>query len=307
MDENIKIIQDIKDDFMYQIQNFNLIEINSLAEYLKNIKGNILFCGVGKSGNIAKHCCDLFKCISFPSFYVNILNLNHGDIGTLRKNDAILIFSNSGNTVELLNIMPILKNIKIKIIGICCNINAKLKQFCDLFLILPLKKEINGIIDKIPTNSIMSNLIFSNILVSILKKYISIDEYKQNHLAGNIGNYLLKVKDILIYEYPNIILENLENIYQVPIYYILLEMTQKKIGCCFFINKNKEMLGLITDGDIRRILLKNNNLSKLKLDNINTDFIFLQNKNEYMCNLNLEKNIYVPVLENKKIIGILNT
>ena len=123
MDENkeISIIDEIKTEFNYQINNFNLNDINELAEIIKKIKGNIFFCGVGKSGNIGKHCCDLLKCISFSSFYFDILNSVHGDIGTLTNKDIILMFSNSGNTKELIDIIPLFKNIGITTVGICCN------------------------------------------------------------------------------------------------------------------------------------------------------------------------------------------
>jgi YrbI family 3-deoxy-D-manno-octulosonate 8-phosphate phosphatase len=190
----ITIIDEIKKEFNYQIDNFNLKKINNVCEIIKNIEGNIYFCGVGKSGNIAKHCCDLLKCISFPSFYLDVLNSTHGDIGTLTNKDIILIFSNSGNTLEIVNIIPLFKNIGIKTVGICCNEISTFKDLCDIVIVTPFKNEIGGVINKIPTNSCMSHLIFSNILVSLLKNNISLNKYIKNHLSGNIGNILLKVK-----------------------------------------------------------------------------------------------------------------
>lgn len=300
--KEVDILDEIKKEFYYQITNFNIEKINNLAKIITSVQGNIYFSGVGKSGNAAKHCGDLLKCISFPSFYFDVLNSTHGDIGTMTNKDIILLFSNSGNTSEIVNIIPIFKNIGLKIIGICCNQTSKFKELCDETIVTPFNKEISGNINKIPTNSFMSHLIFSNILVSILKENITLDKYKENHLSGNIGKNLLKVKDCLITEYPYVILNN----EPIDINEILLKMTVKKIGCCFFINQNNELIGILTDGDIRRKLLAKKNLNKIAFDDINTTYQCITDKDMFLCDLNIEKNIYIPVLENKKLIGIIN-
>jgi arabinose-5-phosphate isomerase len=297
--KNITIIDEIKNEFNYQINNFNLDEINKLVEIINDNNGNIYFCGVGKSGNIAKHCCDLLKCISHPSFYLDILNSTHGDIGTLTNKDIILMFSNSGNTAEIVNIIPLFKNIGIKTVGICCNENSKFNELCDLSIITPFKSEISGEINKIPTNSYMSHLIFSNILVSILKKNISLDRYKENHLAGNIGKNLLKIKDILIKEFPKIIM----NDKNIEINIILLEMTKYKIGCCFFVDNEDNLLGILTDGDIRRLIL-NLNYKYINNNNINKNYYYIEDLEKYIFEINFNNFNYVPIIEKKKIIGI---
>jgi arabinose-5-phosphate isomerase len=294
--QSITIVDEIKKEFNYQIDNFNLEEINNLCEIIKLIKGNIYFCGVGKSGNIAKHCCDLLKCISYSSFYLDILNSTHGDIGTLTNKDIILMFSNSGNTNEIINIIPLFKNIGIKTVGICCNKKSKFKELCDITIITPFKNEISGEIDKIPTNSYMSHLIFSNILVSLLKKNITLDKYKENHLAGNIGKNLSKVKDVLIKEYPKIIMNG-----NMELNKILLEMTEYKIGCCFFVDDEDNLLGILTDGDIRRLLI-NNNFEYININNINRNYYYVDDLEKYIFEINNYN--YVPIIDKNKIIGI---
>ena len=300
--KQLSIIDEIKKEFNYQIYNFNFEEICNLSLIIKNIKGNVYFCGVGKSGNIAKHCSDLLKCISIQSFYLDILNSTHGDIGTLTNKDIILMFSNSGNTKEIIDIIPLFKNIGIKTIGICSNKKSKFEELCDQTIITPFKNEISGEINKIPTNSCMSHLIFSNILVSLLKKNISIDKYKENHLSGNIGKNLLKVKDIIIKEFPKIILKNNENI---EINKVLLEMTRYKIGCCFFINNADELLGILTDGDIRRLMI-NNNHKNINIDNINKNYYYIEDLEKYLFEIKYNKFNYIPLLINNKFFSILN-
>ena len=153
----------------------------------------------------------------------------------MKKNDLLIIFSNSGNNLEILNIINLLKNIELITIGIFCNKEAKIMKFCNYFIINPLYKKLDGNINLIPTNSIMSNLIFCNILVSILKKDINIDEYKKNHISGSIGINLKKIKDILIEDCPKIIIEDNN---KISIKKILLKMTMFNMICFFVNNKN---------------------------------------------------------------------
>lgn len=294
----MEILKEIKIEFNNQINNFDLEKIKELVKMINNINGNIYFTGVGKSGNMAKHCCDLLKCISYPAFYFDILNSTHGNIGTLKKEDLIILFSNSGNTKEIIDIIPLFKNIKIKIVGICSNLESKFVKLCDKTIIIPFNKEISGDIDKIPTNSCMSQLLFSNILVSLLKNNITKDQYKKNHLSGTIGKNLLKIRDVLIKDYPKIILRD-----KVELNKVLLEMTKYKIGCCFFVDKEDKLLGILTDGDIRRLLIKNNTTKFITINNINTNYYYETNLDKYL--INIKKKFYIPIISKYKIIGLI--
>lgn len=299
MESNIiKVIDEITNEFNYQIKNYNLKYIVDLVKIINSCQGNIYFSGVGKSGNMAKHCSDMVKCLSYPSFYLNILNATHGDIGTINEKDIIIFFSNSGNTTEVINLINVLKIKQVNIIGICSNIKSQFVTLCNKTIIIPFNQEISGEINKIPTNSCMSQLIFSNILVSILKNYISIEKYKINHLSGSIGKNLLKIKNVLIKEFPKIILED-----EIELNKILLEMTKYKIGCCFFINKEDELLGILTDGDIRRLLINNNNIKCITINNINKNYHFETNINKYLSDC--KKENYIPILKNNKLYGII--
>ena len=297
MDKHLHIIKEIQNEFNYQINNFSLHEIEQLANTVEITKGNIYFCGVGKSGNMAKHCCDLFKCISFTSFYLDISNLTHGDMGVLNMNDLILTFSNSGNTSEIIKKIPLFKRKKVKIIGICCNRESLFNDLCDQTIIIPFNKEIEGNINKIPTNSTMSQLIFSNILVSLLKFNVNLDEYKQNHMEGTIAQELLTINDILIMEYPKIVFKE-----RIRLNKILLTMTEHKIGCCFFVNDGNELLGILTDGDIRRLILINN-IEFITIKNINTNYYYSTDGNKFINKIKY-KNTFIPLLKDKKIFGI---
>ena len=243
---------------------------------------------------------DLLKSISIKSFYLNPINSLHGDIGTIFSNDLVIMLSKSGKSTELINIIPYINKRKCYIIGVCNDTNNYFESECDHTIILPLLNEIYGEINNIPSNSLISQQLFINILIIELKKNITLDEYKENHPSGAIGNNLKKISDCLIKNFPKIVL-----IDNIKLYDVLLEMTKYKIGYCFFINNNDELLGILTDGDIRRLLIRNENLKEINIDNINKNFYWEENLNKYICDCN--KNYkYIPILNNKKIISIID-
>ena len=300
---NKDVIKNMKNEMYYQLKNIDINSINMLATKIHNTKttNNIYFCGVGKSENISIHCCNLLKSIGINCFNLNILNSIHGDIGSLKENDLILLFSKSGNTKEIIELIPYLKNKCCELIGICCNNNSKFKELCDETIILPLKNEIKCNIDCLPTNSIMSFVFFTNILVFQLCNTLNLQkcDYKLNHPAGNIGNSLKQIKDVLITEYPKVIINKTKN----DLSNIFLEMTKYKIGCCFFINKQKELLGILTDGDIRRLLLKTPDLKEITINEINTHFYYETDTHKFIKDL--KHYNYIPILSDLKLIGII--
>lgn len=293
------IIQEIKQEVNYQLDNLNINKIIPIIDKIKNCEGIIYTTGIGKSENIAYHLADLLKSIGIKSFFLNTINSTHGDIGCISFKDIIIMFSKSGKTKELLEIIPFLKKRNCYIIGICNDNDNKFDIECNYNLILPFKNEIDGEINKIPSNSYMSHLLFVNIIVGELKKNITINQYKQNHPAGLIGIQLKKISDCIITDFPKIILKD-----QLKLHNILLEMTKYKIGCCFFVNESDKLIGLLTDGDIRRLLLDNENLKVISANIINKNFYWEENVDKYICDS--ENYNFIPILLNKKIIGIIN-
>lgn len=291
------LLDDIINDTMYILHNYKIDNIYLLKKKIEKTKKNIYFIGIGKSGNIAKHICDLFKCLSINAFYLDINNLLHGNIGNI-YNNIIIMFSNSGNTHELINIVPYLKQRKCYIVGVYNNSNGLLTKFMNLNIILPFKNEIKGEINKIPTNSCLTQLLFGNILISLLKNNISLDKYKNNHPDGNIGKKLLKIKDKKIYKFPKIILHD-----KIELNKVLLEMTKYKIGCCFFINNMNNLLGIMTDGDIRRLILKNNHVNYITINDINSNYYYETNLDKYITEC--KKCNYIPILNNNKLNSII--
>ena len=145
----------------------------------------------------------------------------------------------------------------------------------------------------------MSFLFFINILASHLTNNLTLEEYKLNHPSGNIGSQLLKIKDVMITQFPKIILQD-----EIDIKKVLLSMTEKKIGCCFFVNEEDKLLGILTDGDIRRLLIIENNLTRITKNQINRNFYYETDLEKYVKDCENYKNI--PIINSLKIVlGIL--
>lgn len=299
------ILAEIKNEMEYQLANVKVSAIVTLSELIKtkkNNKNNIFLCGVGKSGNLAKHCSDLMKSIGFPTFYLDVLNLTHGDIGILQEEDLVLFFSNSGNTRELVELIPLLKKKETTIIGVCCNKdNSKFSTMCDMIFYTPFQSEISGKIDKIPTNSCMSHLLFINILVSILKQNVSVCTYTENHTAGSIGKQLLQIKDVI--KYDNFAKLVMVRGTSIPLHDVYQEMVDCKTNTCFFVDNTNVLLGILTGVDIRKLLVKCKLKMTLDVDDLNRDFIFETNLSKYI--IHCPKFPVIPIIKEKKLIGII--
>lgn len=302
---NLSVIDEIKNECLHQLNSISCDDIYKLSEKILEVSktNNVYFTGIGKSENIAIHTNNLLKSLGIRCFYLNTLNCIHGDIGTLSENDLVILYSKSGNTNELISIIPYLRIKKVTVFGICCNQKSKFKDLCDDLIVLPFKNELDCNINLIPTNSYMSFLFFTNILACKLSENINLKNYKTNHPAGNIGNKLITIKEKLIKDFPKIMIKNKEQ--EIELIKILLEMTKYKIGCCFFISEDNSLKGILTDGDIRRMLISNINKKFIKIENINQNFYYESDLNKFINNID-KRYKYVPIIKDNKLIGVFS-
>ena len=179
----MEIISQLKNQLNYQLDNFPIKRIHELVEKI-DYNSTIYFTGIGKSYNMAYHSADLLKSVGFKTFCLDPTKALHGDVGTIKENDIVFFYSNSGNTSELLPLIENIRERKALTIGICCNSSSKFHQLCHQTLVLPFKEElyVNNI-KTIPTNSCFSHLTFGNILIMLLiqKFNIELSDYKLNH------------------------------------------------------------------------------------------------------------------------------
>ena len=253
----IKALQKLKKSLN---QNFDKA-VNAVV----NCQSKIIVCGVGKSGIIANKISATLSSIGSPSFYLSANDCSHGDMGSISRKDVLILISNSGNSIELKNIINYANRNKILLIGITSKKNSILFKNSDIRLLIPEVKEAG--LDMIPTSSTINQLSIGDALaISTLKKRrISNFDFKKYHPSGSLGEKLKTVEDLMLTK-NNVpfINENTSMIKALKI------MTNKKLGTLIARNKKKHTTGIITDGQIRRYNSKNIPLNSLKVKNVMT-------------------------------------
>ena len=242
-----------------EIENLKLLEngldmsITEALNIMQNAKGRIVLTGMGKSGHIGKKIAASLASTGTPSFFVHPAEASHGDLGMLTEEDVIIAISNSGESKELVDIVNYCKRFGIPLIGITKNENSSLGNASDIVLKLPKGNEACPL-GLAPTSSTTATLVLGDILTVALmeRKQFTKMDFNQRHPGGKLGSVLLKVSDLMhTGEELPILKEN------VSMQEALLEMTSKRLGCVGFVNSNKELVGILTDGDLRRILTAN--------------------------------------------------
>ena len=258
--------------FITTAKNVIDLEIKALQELKKNINSSfneavieiakcqskVILCGVGKSGLIAAKISATLSSVGTPSFNLSASDSSHGDLGSISKKDILILISYSGKTSELKNIIQYANRNKIFLIGIMSKKDSILYKASDIKLIIPNVKESGGIV---PTSSTTAQLALGDALaISAMhyKKFGKLD-FKKIHPAGNLGEQLKTVQDIMLTgnKIP-FVKEDLKMKYAIKI------LSEKKLGILIVQNKLKKTTGIITDGQVRRF-----NHKKVHLHSIN--------------------------------------
>ena len=298
-------------------KNLNDLEVSKALKLLDNCYENnlkLIVSGVGKSGIVARKIAATFSSVGLTSIFLNPLDALHGDIGIVNKNDLCLLLSNSGETTELMEMIPHLKSRETKCIALTGNIDSYLAKHCDVFLSTKVEKEICPL-NLAPTASTTVSMAIGDALASAWmdRNNISTEEFAFNHPGGSLGRKLtITVKDVMLKrdEFSSLNEES-------SVIDIISQITLNAIGCCWIEDSEKRFsfLGIITDGDLRRSLEKTDAKSwgKLKAkDLMTTNPITIGPKVMAIEALNLmEKNYKKPVnvipviSEKKEFLGFL--
>ena len=217
------------------------------VELIANCKGKVITAGIGKSGLIARKVAATLSSVGVSSFFLNPSEANHGDLGQIDKRDLLLVFSYSGNTSEIANMLRYANRFNIKIIGVASKKNSLLLKASDIKILLPQVKESDPT-GMVPTTSTSITLLLGDCLAVALmnKMSFSKERFKVFHPGGNIGQTLLLVKDIMIAGNKLPIVNVNKNIYEAT-----KVIDQKKLGLVVVMQKNR-VKGILTDGDARR-------------------------------------------------------
>jgi arabinose-5-phosphate isomerase len=261
------------------------------VDLILNCKGKVIFAGIGKSGLIARKISATFSSVGIPSFFCDPAQALHGDMGQIEKRDILIIFSYSGNTSELTNMLKYANRYRIKIIGVASKPESILLKASDIKLIIPKVKEadITGIV---PTTSTTIALLLGDCLATTVmyQRNFSKEKFKIFHPGGNIGNSLLLAKDIMVSGKKMPTIDYKKNFKEV-----LKIMTKKKLGIVVIL-KNKFIKGLVTDGDLRRELKNNSDYGNLDK---------LMTSNPFVANENMPANKALAIMNEKKITSLL--
>lgn len=245
----------------------------NVIRLLLNTKGRLIVTGIGKSANIANKMVATFNSTGQPSIFLHAADAVHGDLGNIQSGDVVLCISKSGNTPEIKMLVPIINSMGNKIIAMTGNLQSFLANSSDYIIDVTVEKEAcpNNLA---PTSSTTAQLVMGDaIAVTLLDcKEFSDKDFARFHPGGSLGKRLyLKVSDILISQNnPKVSEETLIND-------VILEISQKRLGATVVLSESN-VVGIITDGDLRRMLENCKDFRKLKAKDImNQDPIIIQN------------------------------
>ncbi len=280
-----------------------------LLEKLLELKGNLIFTGVGKSGQIAKKLASTFISTGTKSFYLHPVEALHGDLGIISQEDIVVFLSKSGNSKELLDLAKILHARGVYQVLWACKEESILHEFIDLACFLPLKRELCPY-NLSPTTSPLLQMCFGDTLAIALmhKKQFSLDQYADNHPSGFIGTRSRRVKEVMLKG------EDLPIVYsEQPLKEVLVEMSKKRVGCVLVLDAKRRLSGIFTAGDLNRALVKvkQDILESPVSDLMTTGFAWIEADERVGQALDLMQNPdkrvqMLPVLEGGLLVGLLH-
>lgn len=303
----IKIAESVFDKEVQALLSFkNQLsdEFNEAVDILNKVQGKICVSGIGKSGHIAKKISSTFSSIGSPSFFIHPSEANHGDLGMISEKECVILISNSGETPELSSMIGYCKKKSIPIIAITSQKKSTLAKASKVVLKIPENIEACPL-DLAPTSSTTVSLVIGDALaVSLLKKNkFTKKDFGTLHPGGKIGKSLLEVKTVM------------NSGKKIPLIDVnkkmssaILEMSSKGYGCVGVISNEKYLVGIITDGDLRRNM-ENNLLEKYVEDVMNKNPKTLTKNTLIVDAIKKMQNESITnlfVTDEKKPIGIIH-
>lgn len=288
-----------------------LEQLQKVIDFCNSVPGLLILTGVGKSGIIAEKIAMTLISTGTKALYSPPTNFLHGDIGILSDQDVLLLFSRSGETEELLHLIPFAKKRKTPIVAVVSQADSKLSRLADLSVYLPMERELCPF-NLAPTTSTLVQLLFGDLLaISLMqKKQFDLAKYSLNHPAGSIGKKItLKVEDLMFRNQAIPTADPSDKLIDV-----LFELSDKKCGAILIVDEAKKLLGIFTDGDLRRSLQMQgySSLQKPMRDVMTTRTIVTSQQQLAWDALTLmQKNpkkyitVLPVVLEDRTVVGIL--
>jgi arabinose-5-phosphate isomerase len=283
-------------------------DFKKAVELLHGCQGRIVVTGMGKAGIIGQKISATLSSIGRPSLWLHPAEAIHGDLGRVKKKDVVIAISKSGETEEILRLLPTIKKIGARLISLTGNLKSTMAKNSDIVLDISVREEACPL-GLVPTASTTAMLAMGDALaIAVLeKKGLKKEEFAFYHPGGNLGKrLLLKVKDIMRKGTANPIVRE-----DVLVKDVLLAITSARAGSASIINKKGELVGIFTDGDLRRHLEHDPNLSVRKIKEVMTKnpTVIMEDKlaAEALGILQSKKIDEVPVVNSKrKPVGLLD-
>jgi arabinose-5-phosphate isomerase len=281
-------------------------DVNKFCQIIFECKGKVFLTGVGKSGHIANKISATLSSTGTPSFFIHPAEALHGDLGMIEKSDLVVALSKSGESKEIIDLLPALKQNKIKILSITENSSSTIAASSIEHLEVKVNKEAcpNGLA---PTSSTTVMLALGDaIAVSLLKaRGFTASDFAKSHPGGKLGKRLtLQVADLMIDIKKSALVSETSSLRDV-----IIEISKRKQGFALIKNKTNKIVGIFSDGDLRRQLQKSEDIDKIAVGMVMTKKYKTVDKNNLALNaaeiMSKHKIYSLIVKESNKIVGFI--
>ena len=281
-------------------------DVNKFCQIMFECKGKVFLTGVGKSGHIANKISATLSSTGTPSFFIHPAEALHGDLGMIEKSDLLVALSKSGESKEIIDLLPALKQNKIKILSITENSSSTIAASSIEHLEVKVNKEAcpNGLA---PTSSTTVMLALGDaIAVSLLKaRGFTASDFAKSHPGGKLGKRLtLQVADLMIDIKKSALVSETSSLRDV-----IIEISRRKQGFALIKNKTNKIVGIFSDGDLRRQLQKSEDIDKIAVGMVMTKKYKTVDKNNLALNaaeiMSKHKIYSLIVEESNKIVGFI--
>lgn len=264
-------INEAKEVFDKEMKTLNSVrqnigkEFDDLVNAILKCEGRVIITGMGKSGHIARKISATMSSLGVPSYFLHPSEAIHGDLGMVTHDDIVICISNSGETEEIIRIIPSVKQIGAHLVSIVGKKNSTIEKYSDLAISLNIKEEACAF-NLAPTSSTTAQLVYGDALAVVLSKAIGFKpkDYALYHPGGSLGKRLLTMVRDLMYKF-----EDLPRVHiNADFREVIMEMNSKLLKMVNVIDENDKLLGIISDGDLRRSLYKYDTISNIKVEDV---------------------------------------
>lgn len=237
------------------------------CQLLHACKGRIAVMGIGKSGHIGKKIAATLASTGSPAFFIHPSEARHGDIGMLTADDALLVLSNSGESEEITTILPFLKRLGIPVISLSGRPSSTLAKAATVNIDVSVEKEACPL-GLAPTSSTTATLVMGDAIAMVLLELRGFTEndFAKSHPGGALGRRLLLQVDEIMHQHDEVPIVQSTALLKDA----LVEMTRKKLGMTTVINEARQLVGIFTDGDLRRAFDKNVDIHQSSIESVMT-------------------------------------